>query len=52
MMNSLKDTDFHEWAMAAKKVLETREVEDAPLEDLERQADDFLRQAGINPKNP
>lgn len=46
----LIDTDFHEFAHVAKQVLEKREKEDAPIQDLELAADDFLKKHGINPK--
>lgn len=46
MADNLRDTDFHEWALAAQKIIETRATEDAPIEDLKQQADDILRDAG------
>ena len=46
MTDNLCNTDFHEWALAAQKIIETRAAEDAPIEDLEQQADDILRDAG------
>lgn len=47
MVDNLRDTDFHEWALAAQKIIETRTEEDAPIEDLEKQADEILRDAGF-----
>ena len=46
MIDNLRDTDFHEWSLAAQKVISTRAEEDAPIEDLEQQADEILRDAG------
>lgn len=47
---NLLDTDFHEYAFIAKKILEKREREDAPVYDLNLAADEFLRNHGYNPK--
>ena len=46
----LLDTDFHEFAYIAGKVLVKREKEDTPIQDLEFAADEFLKSKGINPK--
>lgn len=51
VQNNLLNTDFHSWAVAAKKELKRREEEDAPVKGLEEQADEFLRQYGHDPKN-
>lgn len=50
MTENLKDTDFHEWAIAAEKYLEKVQTEDAPIQNLNDAADDFLRSHGIDPK--
>lgn len=50
MTKNLRDTDFHEWALAAEAFLEKREAEDAPTRNLEDAADDFLRSHGFDPK--
>ena len=47
---NLLDTDFHEYAFIAKKILEKREKEDAPVHDLKLAADEFLRNHGYNPR--
>lgn len=49
MVDNLKDSDLHEWAIAAKAVLAdpTRHVE----RSVEEQANDFLRKHGIDPKS-
>jgi len=50
VVSHLLDTDFHEFAYIAGKVLEKREKEDAPIQDLELAADEFLRKHNIDPK--
>ena len=50
MQNNLKDTDFHDWAIAGEKEIERRQAEGTEVKDLEAQADDFLREAGYNPR--
>jgi len=47
----LADSDFHAWAIIAKEVYQKRKEEDGVIDDLEKTADDFLRNHGINPKN-
>lgn len=49
--NNLRDSDFHEWAIVAQEIVRNRKIEDAPTEDLEKQADQFLRDAGFDPRN-
>jgi hypothetical protein len=49
LVNNLNESDFHQWAQAAKNELEARE-KDSSLKSLEEQADDFLRQYGVDPK--
>ncbi|MDX1681820.1 MAG: hypothetical protein R3336_01755 [Phycisphaeraceae bacterium] len=49
---NLRDSDLHEWALAADKTVEQRKGEPEGLGDLEAQADELLRQAGENPKKP
>jgi len=50
MANNLKNTDFHEWAIAAERFLQKRKEEDTPTKNLEEAADDFLRSHGFDPK--
>lgn len=45
--DSLADTDFHEYAIVAKDYVARYEHE----LDVEKAADDFLRQHGFNPNN-
>ena len=47
----LVDSDFHAWATIAKEVYQKRKEENEVIDDLEKAADDFLRDHGINPKN-
>lgn len=49
--NTLLNTDFHNWAIAAKQELERREKENTSVQDLEQQADSFLRDAGYDPRS-
>ena len=44
----LWDTDLHEFAYAAKQVMERREKDDLPCHDLEQAADEFLREHGLD----
>ena len=50
VITNLLDTDFHEWAVLAKKVIATREKEGAKEEELVQSADEFLKEHGIDPK--
>ena len=55
MATKLREGDFHEWAALADQVLRARmasgEVQTEEREaDLEEQADQFLRQHGVNPR--
>ncbi len=47
---NLSGGDFHEWAEAAGEVHATLTGEGVVSNSLERQADDFLRAHGIDPK--
>jgi len=50
MVLKLWDTDLHEFAYAAKKLLSKREIEDQnSYGDLEEAADEFLKRHGVNP---
>lgn len=50
LSQNLGGGDFHEWATAAAHVARTLREEGAAANSLERQADDFLRKHGIDPK--
>ena len=50
--SKLRDTDMHEFAVAAEEVLKTKSPREKKLENLDQAADDFLKQHGINPKKP
>ncbi|MCE5326170.1 MAG: hypothetical protein LLG01_07110 [Planctomycetaceae bacterium] len=53
MAAKLLDTDFHAWALAAKKIIESRKAAGAAevkLASLEEQADALLRRAGFDSK--
>ncbi len=53
MAVKLLDTDFHAWALAAKKILEARKASgaaEAKVISLEDQADALLRRAGFDSK--
>lgn len=50
LTQNLKDSDFHNWALAAQKELERRQTENVQVKDLEQQADEFLRNAGFDPR--
>lgn len=52
MANKLRDTDLHEFAVAAEEVLKTKSPREKKLQNLDQAADDFLKQHGINPKKP
>jgi len=47
----LVDSDFHVWAMIAKEVCQKRQEENETIDNLEKAADEFLREHGIDPKN-
>lgn len=49
MVKHLIDTDLHEYAIVARRVLSTRRGE-TKYDDLERAADEFLREHGVDPK--
>ena len=49
MSTNLWDTDFHEFALVAKRLVAEREEEDTQTADLEAAADEFLRKHGIDP---
>jgi hypothetical protein len=51
MAKDLLDTDFHEWAIAARDYLDRLEKEETSTQNLDDAADEFLRQHGINPKD-
>ena len=51
LSNNLINTGFHDWAIAAKLELKTRINENKTKDDLEKQADDFLRSHGIDPND-
>ena len=52
MTEKLKNTDFHEFALTAQKVLNTRE-KFVHEDDLDQAADDWLKQHGYDSKgNP
>ncbi len=51
MGKELRDTDFHAYAVVAKKLAEDKNRELKDEKDLDKAADEFLRQHGINPKN-
>ena len=50
MSKNLIDTEFHEWALAAKEELETTRKYDSKWDDLEEQANQFLREHGVDPR--
>jgi hypothetical protein len=50
MQENLRDTDFHDWAIAGEAEIERRKSESIEVKDLEEQADEFLRNAGYNPR--
>ena len=50
MCKTMRDTDFHEYAIAAEQAI--AEVKDnVPKADLEEAANEFLRNHGIDPKS-
>jgi hypothetical protein len=49
---NLRDSDFHEWAVAAEKVLRTKQPQQQRTENLDQAADEFLKKHGIDPKKP
>ena len=50
MVANLLDSDFHEWALAARAELKDRALDPtAPTGSLEEQADKLLRDAGFDP---
>lgn len=51
MSNALWDTDLHVYALAAREVLAERQRCDAPVKNLEDEADAFLRKHGVDPSN-
>lgn len=51
MVKNLKDSDRHLFAIAAEEILRDRELEDKPLKDLEKEANDFLKRHGFDPYN-
>jgi len=50
MESHLKDTDFHDWAVAGATEIARRSQESIQVKSLEQQADELLRSAGYNPK--
>jgi len=46
---NLINSDFHEWAVAAKDELKRRKEDNSSIDDLEKQADKILREAGFDP---
>jgi hypothetical protein len=50
MSANLWDTDFHEYAIVARKIVAARRTEEEITGNLEEAADDFLREHGIDPK--
>lgn len=50
MSENLAGGDFHDWAVAAAQVAKTLQEEGAAASSLERQADEFLKRHGIDPK--
>ncbi len=47
---NLWDTDYHQYAVVASDLVESRVAEEAVAADLEQAADEFLREHGIDPK--
>lgn len=52
MAEHLRQSDFHEWALAAEQALKSKKPREQHAEDLEHAADDFLKQHGVDPKHP
>jgi hypothetical protein len=50
MESHLKDTDFHDWAIAGASEIARRSNENIQVKSLEQQANELLRNAGYNPK--
>lgn len=50
MTQNLKDSDFHDWSRAAEEEIDRRQQENVQVKSLEQQADEFLRNAGYNPR--
>lgn len=48
---NLFNSEFHDWAIAAKTELKKRKSENINVKSLEQQADDILRSYGIDPNN-
>lgn len=46
MVTNLSNSDFAEWAVAAKQLLSSRKTSDSKVQSLEDQANELLRQAG------
>lgn len=51
MGDNLLNSDFHEWAIVARTLVDEMADEIKNNEDLEQKADDFLKSHGFNPKN-
>lgn len=52
VIEKLADSDFQEWVVAAREELERRSVDLNETKSLEEAADDFLKNAGYNPRKP
>lgn len=52
MSKNLRDSDLHEFAVAAEAVLKTKGPRAKRQENLDQAADDFLKEHGIDPKKP
>ena len=50
LVEKLGDSDFHEWSVAAKEELERRALEGGSVQSLEEAANEFLRNAGFDPR--
>lgn len=50
MSQTLLNTDFHEWAIAAKETLAELERSTSEERQLQMDADDFLRSHGLDPR--
>lgn len=50
MADNLVDTDFHEYAIVARRIAKKREKEDIRTMNLEKAGDEFLKQHGIDPR--
>ena len=50
LIEKLMESDFHDWAAAAQTELQRRQAEGGTVQSLEEAANEFLRNAGYDPR--